>query len=934
LLLVGENPNQAIANLLKIPAIDSCSCGSRGTHKLALLPMDSLNQLLQHAPIGILYESLDGGILRANTTFCRLIGYSETELRRLDYRAISYPSDLALELNSLQKLIQGQQREITLNKRFLSQDGSVIWTEVKLALVGKPEAEDSYVLIFVTDLSDHQRAVEEIRQRREREALLSEISAQIRTTFDFLAIVQLAVARLQQTLGADRVLAYQLLPDQSGTCIAEAVNQPYPSMLGQSFPAECIPPPYLEAYRLGKLWYVANVEQEPLADCHRAMLKQVHTRSMIAVSIQHTQEALDPQTRSLWGLLVVHHCRAPRHWTIDEQQLVQAVADQVAIALEQASLLHQLQTYAEELEDRVNQRTRSLERSLQFEQLIRNLTETLRKGLDEDQVLNAAVTGLVETLAVDGCYASLFHAQQQVLEVRAEHCQPPLAQTLMGQSFSLHNWPPQCRQQLLAGNVCLHEVSLTSLSDLPLPVTFWSDRAQPEQRIPHGTVIAQLISPILDDQGLIGALCLYHTQSRHFEPAEIKLIEQVANQCAIALRQAYLYQQEHQQRASAEHFRLFLEKSIDIFVEYDQEQRYIAINPAGVMLLGYPLSEILGKTNQELLGPFAQEVDHLIQQAFKTGEPVFVDHEFSLPSGSRLFETIYTPIADPAGVVQRVVGVCRDITEFRRQWQLLETQNHQLAETTRLKEEFIATTSHELRTPLTAILGFSNVLLQEFFGVLNSKQKDYIERIHSSGQHLLDLINDILDLSRLEADRLELELQHIFINDVCEGAISFIQERAENQNLSLEMDIEPELEYVVADPKRLKQMLLNLLTNAVKFTPAGAVGMKVYRSCEHRRDGIPDTVNFLVWDTGIGITAADQALLFMPFSQIDSSLSRQHQGTGLGLVITRKLAELHGGSITLDSEGGHGSRFILSLPLDQASQPLMGWNYTAVHSIG
>ncbi|MBD2095356.1 PAS domain S-box protein [Trichocoleus sp. FACHB-591] len=892
--------------------------------------MDSINQLLENAPIGILYESLEGGILRANSAFCRLIGYSEAELRRLDYRSITHPEDLPLELNLLQQIIQGQPSETTVKKRFFSQDGSIIWAEVKLALVGEPVDEDSYLIIFVTDLSDRQRVAEEIQQRREREALLSDISAQIRTTFDFSAIVQLAVVRLQQALDTDRVLAYQLLPDQSGTCIAESVNLCYPAMLGQSFPAECIPPPYIEAYRLGKLWCVANVEQEPLADCHRAMLKQVQTRSMIAVSIQRIQETVDPQKRTLWGLLVVHHCRTPRNWTTDEQQLVQAVADQVTIALEQASLLQQLQTYAQELEDHVNQRTRSLERSLQFEQLIRSLTETLRKDLSEDQVLKAAVEGLVQTLAIDGCYASLFHPRQRSLEVRYEHSFPPSDQSLVGQRFAIQSWLEPCRQKLLAGEACIHELPWASLRELPLPILVRSDRASSEPLNSDSTVITQLISPILDNQGLIGALCVYHTQPRHFEPAEIKLIEQVANQCAIALRQAYLYRQEHEQRASAEHFRLFLEKSIDIFVEYDQEQRYIAINSAGLALLGYPLPEVLGKTNRELLGSSGQELDQLIAQAFKTGEPVFVDHELSLPSGTRLFETIYTPIADPAGVVQRVVGVCRDISDFRRQWQLLETQNHQLTETTRLKEEFIATTSHELRTPLTAILGFSNVLLQEFFGQLNPKQKDYIERIHLSGQHLLDLINDILDLSRLEADRLELEPQQIFINDICESVISLIQEHVENQNLSLEMEVEPELEYIVADPRRLKQMLLNLLTNAVKFTPAGAVGMKVYRSHQQQSDSIPDTVNFLVWDTGIGIAKAEQDLLFTPFSQIDNSLSRQHQGSGLGLVITRKLAELHGGSITLESESGNGSRFILSLPLQESAQPLLGLNYIAI----
>src|SRR6476646_3050009 len=126
---------------------------------------DSLNQLLQHAPIGILYESLDGGILKANAAFCRLIGYSEAELRRLDYRMITHPKDLPSELRLLQQTIQGQPRETALKKRFVAQDGSLIWAEVRLTLVGQPEDEDSYILIFVTDLSDRQRVVEEIHQR-------------------------------------------------------------------------------------------------------------------------------------------------------------------------------------------------------------------------------------------------------------------------------------------------------------------------------------------------------------------------------------------------------------------------------------------------------------------------------------------------------------------------------------------------------------------------------------------------------------------------------------------------------------------------------------------------------------------------------------------------------------------------------------------------
>ncbi|MGA7933911.1 MAG: PAS domain S-box protein, partial [Kovacikia sp.] len=391
---------------------------------------------------------------------------------------------------------------------------------------------------------------------------------------------------------------------------------------------------------------------------------------------------------------------------------------------------------------------------------------------------------------------------------------------------------------------------------------------------------------------------------------------------------------EQEPRLSAEHFRLFVEASTDVFVEYDAQLRYVSINPVGSNLLGLPPEQVMGKTNRELLGPPGENLELLIQQAFDTGEKVFVDHEFHLPNGVRIFETIYTPIANSSGTIQRVLGICRDVTEFKQHWQNLETRNHQLTEAARLKEEFVATTSHELRTPLTAILGFSNVLLQEFFGELNPKQKDYLERIYTSGQHLLDLINDILDMSRLEADRLELDFQTIFVPDICEGVVSLIHERAINQGLRLEVELEPQVEWIIADPRRLKQMLLNLLTNAVKFTQEGSIGLKVYcqpdlfspsnEFCQSSGGQpykiTPGTIHFLIWDTGIGIDVADQKLLFAPFAQIDSSLSRKHKGTGLGLVITRKLAELHGGTVTLESAYHQGAKFLISLPMQGAGE--------------
>lgn len=896
--------------------------------------------LLHQAPIGILQLGLDGGITYANPAFCELIGYTEAQLRRLDNGAISHPEDFTVEIRLLRQMLDRGQPQQVFQKRYQRSDGSSVWTEVQLSLMTDPATGDEMLLSFVTNLTNRHLMEQEVRQYRAREVLLADISTQLQTTFDLQAVIQTAVERLQQILAVDRVLAYQLFPDGSGTCLVEAVTEPYPAMQGQAFSSECIPPPYLDAYRHGRLWAVTDVLKENLTECHSSMLSQMHVRSMMAAAIVSMDEALEPQNRTLWGLLTVH-CHTPRVWRVEEQRLLQVMASQLATAAEQTQLLQSLQQRAQELEDRVNERTRSLAQALKFEQLVHHLTETLRQHLDAHQVLQAAVEGLTQTLNVDRCFASLVDIDQAQLTIQYESMQEDSAvcPSLIGQSCHLHS-PPL--EGLLASPSQASDQPrdrLLNIAYLLCCCTEPSVNADTEA-MPLHTPIEEISSPIRDDQGLLGLLTVCCHQPRTFEPDEITLIEQVASQCAIALRQADLNAQKHHLRVSADYFRSFLETSSDVFVEYDPGLRCLSMNPAGTTMLALDPATIVGKTNQELFGEAADTLDSMLQRVFDTGEKVFVNHELLLGEGNRIFETIYTPIKMPSGAVQRVIGVSRDVTELKHQWQLLETQNQQLTEATRVKQEFIATTSHELRTPLTAVLGFSNVLLQGFFGSLNPKQKDYIERIHDSGQHLLDLINDILDLSRLEADRLELDLQAIFLPDVCEGVIGLIQERALNQGLKLEMDLDPDIDWIVADPRRLKQMLLNLLANAVKFTQEGTVGLKVYLEplplcvntpieapqldASEQDDDRPATrpqamIRFLVWDTGIGIDAPSQQKLFSPFSQIDSSLARKHQGSGLGLVITRKLAELHGGTVTLESTPNQGSRFTIALPLLQAN---------------
>lgn len=225
----------------------------------------------------------------------------------------------------------------------------------------------------------------------------------------------------------------------------------------------------------------------------------------------------------------------------------------------------------------------------------------------------------------------------------------------------------------------------------------------------------------------------------------------------------------------------------------------------------------------------------------------------------------------------------------------------------RAKGEFLATISHELRTPLTGILGFSDLLSKQLFGPLNEKQQQYIDSIATCGQHLLELINDLLDLSKIEAGKEELTLEPLLIDEICQACMSLVQERAQQRGLQLFTEVATDIVTCTADQRRLKQILFNLLSNAVKFTETGWVKLQVTQT--------QDEILFSVIDTGIGIAEEHQSLLFEPFQQIDSGLDRMYEGTGLGLALSRRLARLHGGDITLRSQLGHGSCFTVQLPL-------------------
>ncbi|ELS03387.1 signal transduction histidine kinase [Xenococcus sp. PCC 7305] len=246
------------------------------------------------------------------------------------------------------------------------------------------------------------------------------------------------------------------------------------------------------------------------------------------------------------------------------------------------------------------------------------------------------------------------------------------------------------------------------------------------------------------------------------------------------------------------------------------------------------------------------------------------------------------------------------VVQLKKRLAILQTEKEQLQTAVANKEEYFSHLNHELRSPIAAILGFARMLKDEIYGSLNAKQMQYVSAALTTGEHLLDLVNDYLDIAKINANREELYCENLPVEDICQASLAIVEEKARAKELELVLNMAEDVDFCFADKLRLKQILVNLLTNAVKFTESGSVTLKVTSDQK--------MLNFAVIDTGIGISPEDSQNLFQPFQQVNNISNRRHKGTGLGLALSKKLAQLHGGDIVVTSKLGEGSCFCVSIP--------------------
>jgi PAS domain S-box-containing protein len=377
---------------------------------------------------------------------------------------------------------------------------------------------------------------------------------------------------------------------------------------------------------------------------------------------------------------------------------------------------------------------------------------------------------------------------------------------------------------------------------------------------------------------------------------------------------------------SQKSLQLFLDTANDLIQSLNENGEYIYVNQSWCNALGYTSEEakemnmlqVVDREYQEHCLKIFQSLmvdgtSQVIEVGFRTrkGKLVIVEGSISVQAGN-----------DGRRITN---GFFRDVTERKQAEIAMRQANLKMEQALRMKDEFLANMSHELRTPLNAILGLSESLIEETVGPLNVRQQKYLNTVNESGRHLLELINDILDLAKIESGQIHLEFNHVNVRHICKVSAHIVEQLAHKKFQTIKIHVAHEVNTVLADERRLKQMIVNLLSNSVKFTPNyGEIGINV------TKDHVNSNLYIEVWDTGIGIREKDMGRLFQPFVQLDAGLSRESSGTGLGLALVSQMARLHGGSVTVASEFGKGSRFKITLPLTQISKNISN-DVSAVH---
>ncbi len=848
---------------------------------------------------------------------------------------------------------------------------------------------------FKQEVARRQTAEGVLRQQTDRERLVNQIAQHIRQSLDLDHVLETTVADVQRFLEADRVLIYRLWPDGTGSAINEAVLPPYPVILGTSFPPEVFPSEYHEAYSLGKTRLIENIEEADLETCLTDFLQQFGVIAKLVVPIvqENRQVEGNPSVPYLWGLLIAHQCDRPRIWETWELELMQQLATQVAIAIQQSELYQQLQQLNAELEQRVQQRTEELARAnvaLRAEIAERQRTEVeLRHTNHTLKTLISASPRAIFTLDIEG-YVKIWNpaAEQMFGWTEAEvinHPNPifiddPLEDysTLRSNLLQGITYSVELRRHKKDGSAIDIIFSAAPLKNsenqidgIVAVIADITEQKQQEEQVRllqsvvvntnDGVVITE--AEAIDELGLriiyvneaftnitgysleevLGKtprilqgektdrteLDKIRTALSRWESVTVEVINYRKNGSEywnefsivpvgdrtgwythwIAIQRDTTERKQAEQalRHSEERFRSLIENALDIIMILDTDGTIGYVSPSVEKVLGYLVSELVGKKIFEPIHPddFTTTYQSLTNtwQSAELNRPIEFRYRHK-DNSWRTLEAISQPFINNAATTQIIVNT-RDITERKRLDEIrlaLEREK----ELSILKTRFFSMASHEFRTPLSTALAAAQIL-ENSPDEWNDSQKRLrnLHRIQDSVRNMVQLLDDILTINRAETGKLEFNPKFLVLDKFCEQFVEEMRLSAGSQ-YTITFTCEGNPIPVCLDEKLLRSILSNVLSNAIKYSPKGG---NVHLGLEFQLH----QVLLQVCDRGIGIFPEDIKQLFEPFHR--GKNVRTIPGTGLGLIVVKKCVDLHQGSIEITSEVGIGTTCVVTLPL-------------------
>jgi signal transduction histidine kinase len=772
----------------------------------------------------------------------------------------------------------------------------------------------------VLDITERKQAEEALQHYTERLKTLRVIDQAILTAQSSEAIAQAALQHIRRLIPCQRASLTTIdLETQEATVLGVHINGETELETGTRFPLETLG--NLQDLQQGQAQIVDNISSSSQPSSVQLTLYAESTRSYIIVPLTAQGDLIGTLNLGSEELAA---------FTSEHIDIAREVADQLAIAIQQARLHEQVQRYASELEQRIIHATAEISQRANELAVLYDVSRDMMTTLDLDTLLPTIAERVTEILSADRCTVFLFNEESELLQARA-------AYGYMAERMANFSYRPseEIVGQVHATGTTQYMPDLDDVPDLP-------------QR---DAIRAVLAVPLMSaTAGSLGALSVASLQPRAFTPNQQQLLETMASQITGAIENARLYRAA--ERHSMELAALYeVGKEITATLKLDSMLR--TITDVAIRLVGADKSLILlVDTERERLtkivgrGYSPTQLDGHTFREFQNGISGWVLRE----KASTLSVNIQTDERNqgkarisaqqsddrsaavaPLSIGDQVIGTLTVINSQRASTFTLADlnlitmlagqatiaiQNAQLYEAAqeadRLKSAFLATMSHELRTPLNSIIGFTGIILQGLTGPLTNEQTKQLKMVQGSARHLLNLINDVLDISKIEAGQLETDAEPFDMKAAVEKAVQTVTPLAEKKGLAMVFEVAPEVGQITSDQRRVEQILINLLNNAIKFTQEGETRV----TCQVNDDQIVTHVT----DTGIGIKPEDIDKLFNPFQQIETGLTRRHEGTGLGLSISKKLVEMLGGEIWVESQWGAGSTFAFSLPIGRGEK--------------